>query len=206
MDLAAIQRALARIYTDSAFRECFLARPLAAGQALGLTAEEAEWLAQLPPGQVRFFARALQRKRLGQVARLLPLTCRSLGGEFERLFLHYADTASPGGARNCRDDAIAFVASLQEHSITGRLTPPWAADLARYEATWLQAARSATQCLAGSFRYPVGPLIRSLIAGQEEPHLPAQATLALWIRFSRNGRLHHEVLPLGRPRPASPCS
>ncbi len=86
MGLAAVQTALARLYTDAAWRDRFLAEPALAGPEAGLDAAETARLAALPPTQVELVATSLRRKRLGEVARLLPLTHRALKPRFAALF------------------------------------------------------------------------------------------------------------------------
>ena len=65
MGLLDVQSVLARLYTDSAFREGFFHDPFAAGT--GLTEAEQRLLAALDRQQVERFARSLKQKRLGLV-------------------------------------------------------------------------------------------------------------------------------------------
>jgi hypothetical protein len=196
MGLTEIQRALAQLYTDAGLRERFLADPRAVARALGLDRDDAEHLARLPAQPLRIFARSLLQKRMNAVARLLPLTHEGLGPEWEALFLRYADTRVPAGTQRHREDAIAFAAFLARLPGTEGIEP-WLADLVRYEAAWLQAARPECRFLARRFRYAVGALAQQRAA--EKPAPPRRrATLAVWVRPWRRGRLRHLLLSLRR--------
>jgi hypothetical protein len=200
MALAEVQRALARLYTDADTRERFLADAAAAGAALGLSAQETAQLAELPAQQLRFFAASLRRKRLGEVAKLLPLTHQALGAQFARLFWRYADSYLPGGTKKHPQDAIAFAAFIAD---AAPLDPPWAGDLARYEAAWLQGADPTRRAVWQRFRYPAGQLARAVAAGAAPPS--PRFTLTLWVRLWPGSRLRHLAITLPhRARAAIP--
>jgi hypothetical protein len=196
MALIEVQRALARLYTDEATRERFLADPAATGAALGLRADEAALLAQLPAAQLRHFAASLRRKRLGEVAKLLPLSHQALGARFAAHFWRYADTYLPRGTDKHRQDAIAFAAFLAG---AAALDPPWAGDLARYEAAWLQCAEPARRLLRLRLGYAPADLVRAASAAAPPP--PPRPILALWLRPPRTGHWHQLNLRLPRFRP-----
>jgi hypothetical protein len=192
MALAEVQRALARLYTDGEAREGFLADPAAGGAALGLSAADAALLAGLPAQQLRFFAASLRRKRLGEVAKRLPLTHQALGARFAALFWRYADTYLPSGTKKHRQDAIAFAAFIAAE----RPDPPWAGDLARYEAAWLQDSEPARRAVLQRFHYPVDRLAHAVAMGIAPP-VP-RPTLVLWLRLWSGGRLRHAAVALPR--------
>lgn len=60
---ADVERLLARLLTDQAFRERFLADPAEVARGEGLSAEEAEAVARMPVQDVRTAARSYQHKR-----------------------------------------------------------------------------------------------------------------------------------------------
>jgi hypothetical protein len=192
MALAEVQRALARLYTDTAVRERFLADPARVGAALGLSADEAALLARLPAAQLRYFADSLRRKRLGEVAKRLPLTHQALGARFAARFWQYADTFLPHGPHKHRQDAVAFAAFLAR---TAALDPPWAGELARYEAAWLESAAPTRRALWLRLGYPPGRLIQAAAGGATPP--APQPSLALWLRLRPGGRWCH--LTIGLP-------
>jgi hypothetical protein len=202
MELIDLQRALARLSTDAALREQFLADPEAASLALGLPPGSGEELARLPAQPLDSFARSLIHKRMGDVGKLLPHTRRALGERFGALFLEYArGTAGstavgrlPDGPRKFQEDAIAFAAFLQQ--VAGR-EPPWIDELARYEAVWLKMQDPHRRWTAGWFRYPISEIIRGLMIGVEVPRRQrAWTTVVVWFRVGLKGALRHWVVRL----------
>jgi hypothetical protein len=197
MGLAQVQMALARLYTDAAWRADFLADPEEAAAGLGLGAADVRQLAQLAPGQVQLVAGSLRRKRLNEVAKLLPLSHRALGPRFAALFWRHADTYLPRGTKRHRDDALAFAAFAARTARAEGLEPPWAADLMRYEAGWLAASVPGCRGLLRWFRYDPQALTRALV--RDAMPLPeARSTLALWVRLPRGGVWHRTVSWIGR--------
>ncbi len=63
MNTAALEAFLARLYTDDALRERFLAAPQAEAQRAGLNAAEAEALAAIDRVGLELNVRSLTRKR-----------------------------------------------------------------------------------------------------------------------------------------------
>lgn len=190
MGLAEFQSALARLYTDTALRERFFADPQGTGAALGLNDQEVRRLAQVSAQQVHFVARALVNKRLNEARKLLPLTTQVLGQQFAALFRRHAETSIPSGTKKHRNDALAFVAFLAR---CNEVTPDWAADVARYEAAWLEAHIPTRRLILRRFRYPVYDIVQALM--REQPATPqTRPTLALWLRFTGRGRIRHFVL------------
>lgn len=112
MDLAAQQRELAR-------------------RAVGVDRNRHS-PSELPLEQVEAFARSLVRKRAGEVRILLPRTAEALGSDFVKEFQRYAAGHSVEGAKRHAADAVAFARRL------GEAAPAWIADLARYEAAWVE--------------------------------------------------------------------
>lgn len=194
MGLAQVQAALARLYTDPAWRERFQTAPAPTAAALGLDAAEARQLAALPAAQVELVARSLVRKRLGEVAKLLPLSRQAFGPRFAALFWQHAAAYQPRGLRRHARDAVAFAAFLARAAPTELLVSPWAADLARYEAGWLTLAAPGPRLHVCWLGHDPRALVRALTRGGTPP--APRAALALWLRPLPRGRAWHAVLAL----------
>ena len=194
MELAQQQRLLARLYTNSALRQRFFAEPQAVLRELGMDASSASTLAAGSPTEIQFFAHSLQRKRLGDVAKVLPRTRLLLDGHFETLFLEYADKPVPPGPPQGRADALAFASFVQRSAQTEPLLSAWAAHVVRYEAARLRAIDS--RFLVRFFRYPVRALQQVSSARAIVPPLRPQTTFACWFRLTRSGRLRQISLSL----------
>ncbi len=201
MGLAKLQGVLARLYTDAGLRERFFADPQTVGEALGLSDEESQQLAQLSAQQVNFFADSLKRKRLNEACKLMPLTHRVLGKRFGALFRRYADTHVPRGTKKHLEDALAFSAFVEQASpIKG--IERWTVDLLRYEAAWLKAWDPTCRWILRWFQHPVAKLVHRLEMENEVPLPRAKPTIAFWFRLSPRGRLCHFVLSLPLLRPS----
>lgn len=197
MGLAQTQALLARLLTDAALRERFLLDPLAVGREWGLTPGEAGELAAVSQRQLNDAARALLFKRLREVEKLLPLARRALGGDFGDLFLRYAETGAPVGAKRHRADAVAFARHLDALSRAGRDVPAWAAEITRCEAAGLEMGDPARRWRGAWFRYDLERLSRDLMAGKP-PAPRIRPMLAVWLRPSRGGRVRLICLRLPR--------
>jgi len=191
--LIEVQHVLARLYTDGSLREQFLADPESVGKGLGISADEARQLAEAR-ASIRYFARSLQVKRLGEAGRFLPATRRALGVRYGPLFLKYADTPPPTGPRKLQEDALRFVRFLATHPEPG--FEPWLLELARFEAAWIDARAPAPRLLVRFFRWPVQRLVQEDGTATMRP----EWGLGLWIRTSGRKRLHHYWLRLSWPR------
>jgi hypothetical protein len=198
MGLAEVQVFLARLYTDPELRARFLADPTAAAVAAGLDADDVAGAAHVPPTQVRLFARSLLRKRLGEVAKLLPATRAAVGDRFARWFFGYAETTAPDGIDKHWRDAQAFAAYLLRMPELDEL-PMNARETLRYEAAWLRALDPGRRFQVRGFRYATRDLLRPdrLAGPRMEP--PACPTVVTWWRFSATGCLHQREwqLPFG---------
>lgn len=199
MDLTQMQRALAKLYTDPSWRKQFFVNPQAVGEAWGLSATDTQQMAQLQVQQVDFFAGSLQRKRLNEICKLLPLSHRVLGKRFAELFRRYAETHLPKGAKQHQEDVIAFVTYVEDIVRNERLEPAWVVELLRYEKARLIAARPARRLTVRWFGCAINKLVQSLAQEDGTPCLIERPSLALWFRFSRQARLRQIILslPLG---------
>lgn len=187
MGLTEVQHALARLYTDSTFRERFFTAPDVVGPELGITAGEAEQLAASRASIVRF-ARSLQIKRLGEAGRFLPATRRHLGSRYGPLFLEYAAAPPPTGSRKPQEDALRFARFLGDRPEA--LPEPWLADLARFEAAWIELGSPRRRLLVRVFHWPVQHLAGVSTVGAVRP----ARGVGIWIRWGVQWRLTHHWL------------
>jgi hypothetical protein len=189
MALADVQAVLARLFTEAPFRASFFEDPLAVGHASGLDPAEAQALAELSRSEVDGFAATLRRKRLADVRRVLPLTARALGAAFGDLARSAVASAARPGRHH--DDARAIVDRLRGLARSYQLEPPWAADLARYEATFGVAQRRRACLLVRRFRFPVAALAVAILGGAPMADVKPCMTVGIWVRWpGRRGDFH----------------
>ena len=190
MDLTMTQLLLARLYTDTALRQRFLSDPEAVGREFGLDREQTSQFDRLSGRQVSFFAESLIRKRLGEVRKLLPLTRKVLGKEFDALFHQYAERHRLVMPKPHQNDATAFCAFLEKAAGMDVVKNPWALDLARFETACQEANIIAGPCcIVLLFQYSVRELARSMEEASAISVPAPRHTLVVWLRFSRQGRL-----------------
>ncbi|HMD02170.1 MAG TPA: hypothetical protein VKG44_04310 [Candidatus Baltobacteraceae bacterium] len=113
MALAQLQHALAALFTDARERERLVREPSEFARRYSLDPQELTALGALPAGAFRGYADSLERKRVAEVAKLLPRSADALGPAFRRAFFHYARSAAPSGPGDCRRDARRFARHLQ---------------------------------------------------------------------------------------------
>ncbi|MEZ0371158.1 MAG: hypothetical protein ACAI44_18840 [Candidatus Sericytochromatia bacterium] len=192
MGLAQLQQALARLYTDAAFRERFWTTEANAelnpehkaelGRELGLNPAEIEQLVRLSRERLAYFADSLQQKRYHAVCKLLPRSHRLMPERFRSLFQAYAPTYLPSGSQKHQHDAVRFAAHAAADPSPDRAqAAPWQRELLRYEALPLRAQLQASGLLYACVRYPVWDSLvwdpATLGSGQRVP-----LTLCLWFR------------------------
>jgi hypothetical protein len=195
MGLTQVQELLARLYTEPELRERFSADPQGVGEALGLDAEEAGRLAQLPAAEIDRFARSLVHKRRSEVEKLLPLTRRALGPRFPVLFREHAARFMPNGVKKQFHDAVAFAEFLARRVQQEGTEAGWVGELAQYESAWLEAEALAQPWIARTFRYPVHQL---RLYWEEGAVLEVRPSLLLWLRPRWASRCRH--LAVSAPR------
>ncbi len=189
MALADVQAVVARLFTEAPFRASFFDNPVAVGRASGLDPAEAQALSELSRSEVDGFAATLRRKRVADVRSVLPLTARALGAAFGDLAR--PAVASAAGPGRHRDDARAVVERLRGLARCYRLEPPWAADLAGYEATFGVAQRRQACLLVRRFRFPVAALAVAILGGAPITDVEPCMTVAIWVRWpGRHGVFH----------------
>jgi hypothetical protein len=192
MGLAETQRALARLYTDADIRERFFTDPRAGAASLGLSEDEAGALASVERDRLGSFARSLIGKRLSAVASLVPLTAAALDRDFGPLFRAHAREYLPRGTKKHREDALAFLRFLENHT---ELPSRRVLDTAHYEACWLLISEPRSRLLVRLLRF-APPLTGRARPGAQLTPLGAAPTVAVWIRAG--GSIYHWLLP--RPR------
>jgi hypothetical protein len=202
MGLAEVQKVMAELFIDQAIRSQFFDDPTAIGAKLGLSAMEAQSLAQVSQCQFEQFGNSLVRKRRDQVRRSLPNTAGVLGREFTSLFDRYMNQARPRGSRADLDDAADFVAALERSKAS--LQPEWIVDLAQYELAWRCSARPGHRLIVRRFRFPI-----CRTTGAQDPGPTARRpTLAIWWRPPWRKSVRHVVIsaPVWRFRRRNACS
>ena len=190
MELAQQQKLVARLCIDREFREEFFANPAQVAAHQGLTVA-AEGLAELHHEQLRQFARLLRTRRLGAVGAALPLTRRALGNKFVERFKLYALRPPPAGVQHPVADAIGFVDFLREHAREHQFERVWSLSLARYEAARLGARWLGHRLVVRWLPHRVGALLPHLAKGSVGAGNFDRPTLAVWWRWSDDGKLHH---------------
>jgi hypothetical protein len=182
VDLKATQRLLARLYTDDTLRQRFAVDPASVAKELNIALDAARQMKGLSGAQVATFARSLARKRLNEVQRALPATCGALGSRLAQLFGRYAAQFHPQGMHRGLTDALVFAKSLSRE-------PRTIADLARYEANWLQFRYGRAWPLLAIFRSDP----RESSGGRRHEH-DDRWLVAVWFRFA--GRPRHVIVRL----------
>ena len=196
MDLSAIQRLLAGLYTDDELRQRFSVNATAIAKEFGIVPEDARQLEDLSTAQVAGFARTLERKRLNELQRTLPGTSRALGSRLAHQFGLHVARFHPQGMRRGLDDAIAFANLLS-------CDPGRIADLARYELSWLQFRHGRTWPVLAVFRSDP----RETATGRCLMSNDNRWIIAVWFRFA--GRPRHLAIRLphvfyGKKRTSDP--
>jgi hypothetical protein len=202
MALADVQATLARLFTDAPFRASFFADPVAVGRANGLDPAEAQTLAALSRNEADDFAGTLRRKRADDVRKVLPLTARALGGAYRHHILPVT-AGSPRPGRH-RDDAHALVEHLGRIARSGQLEPPWAADLARYEATFGDVLHRRSGILVRRFRYPVARLAAAVLRGDTATDITLRTTVGIWVRWPGRRGIFHRIWQAGSAAARAP--
>src|SRR5687767_2588309 len=110
MGLREQQDLLARLYTDADFSAAFFADPSGLSAVKGLSLAEADEIQSAAQDEIRFFAQSLISKRLREVEKLLPLTCRYVKLDLRPLFEEFANEFNPTSTKKHLEDAIEFSA------------------------------------------------------------------------------------------------
>jgi hypothetical protein len=189
MSLLDVQNLLARIFTDEDLRLRFLSEPDKIGIENNLSAAEIEQIRQILPEQINFFADSLFYKRLHEVEKLLPLTRKALGTEFEKYFREFANQFLPQTIKKHLEDAIEFIEFLQSKKIE----PVWAKDLARFEGARLSFNNSEKRILLKRFDFDIREIIKEISrqGAKAQSDFPGRKTYAVWLRIGK--RVKHFI-------------
>lgn len=112
MPSADLQAAIARLSTDTDFRQRFLRDPARAAAALGLREDDRAALLAVDRGRLQRLAGSLLAKRAQEVAEMMPTVARALGTEWRERFLAHAARFRPGGTYLLEADAVRFLETL----------------------------------------------------------------------------------------------
>lgn len=184
MGLRETQALLARLFTDAGLRRAFFEDPQAAARGLGLSGDDARTLAALDRREVEDFARCLLGKRALDAGKVLPLTARALGEDFDRLLFEAIE--GPPSRERHRGDAAALARLLAAR----KLNPAWTGDLARFEMAFVTAARPGV--FLRRFDWPINDVARQLLAGAHVDVAPRRR-FGIWFR-APGGKLHWRLV------------
>jgi len=186
MELAAEQKLLARVYTDSTLRNRFFADPVGIGAAFGLSPDTARQLAALPKDQVHQFTKALRRHRLESVFEELPLSRKLFGRRFAELFKDYVVKHQLPENGFPWKDAVQFVRHAIQNAKPSVEVARWELEFMRYEATRLEFNHSPDRARTFFSLYRVNSLDPPLKAGDIPESCPALPCFTLFWRWTVN--------------------
>lgn len=194
MSLKTIQEVLARIYTDSKLRDNFLTNPDVVGISLGLNCQEIQKLSQLSSQQVNLFAISLKRKRLAEIRKLLPLTNKVLGKEFDRLFFKFSESYLPTGNQKHLLDSIAFSDFLERYLSAETIQPVWSLDVLRYEKIRLKMFQGKKLIICARFNYRLEYLI-DFLNSESQSMLHPHPNINIWFKLTPNSKWRSVFIP-----------
>ena len=196
MSLLTVQKALARIYTDSKLRDDFLANPDVVGRTLELNCTEIQQLSQLSSQEVNLFASSLKYKRLSEIRKLLPLTTKFLGKDLNKLFFAYAETYLPTKKSKHLDDAIQFANFVINNVHQRSNQSEWLLDIIRYEQVRLKKLQSQKNILCTRYKYSLDTLFGSLNTSNSTPQLERRKVIVIWFKLPVGYRWYPVTIPL----------
>ncbi len=184
MPLKEQQDFLARLYTNKLLRKRFFTDPQGVGVEAGLTTGDIKALCTMEPSTIEDFAQSLVHKRMGQIPKYLPITCKLLEKKFHPIFHSFTEQYTPHGSKKHREDAIAFATYLRELQPSREDLPLWLIEVAAYEANRQEIQHPDFRWMIRRYRYPVHRMIRAIQENKEVVPKP-RAMLFLWIRYHR---------------------
>jgi len=189
MELAATQKLLARIYTDSTLRNRFFADPVSIGASFGLSAEEAQTLAELPKDDVHDFTKSIRRQRLESVTALLPETVKILGRRFGELFREYVVKSQLSADAHPWTDAIRFCTACITAQKLKVTVKRWEMEMMRYEGARLEFLHGEKSMQMHFSMYGVTRAANTLAAGGEVTSIMPIPGWAVFIRWGKGGAI-----------------
>jgi hypothetical protein len=188
--LAEVQRALATLATDEATRDRLRYEPEAFARAFALVPEELAQVRAIGEARVLAYVDSLQRKRLAEVVRLLPLSARADGSTLRRAFLHHARRVplGAGKARYVRD-VLTFARHVTPSLSTGDVTlsrskgseTPAFRELLDYESASLRAASATAFFRLRMYAFPVHRVARAVARGESWKGFGRRRTVVIWL-------------------------
>lgn len=191
MELAATQKLLARLCTDSILRNRFYADPASVGRNFGLKPAESQKIAEnLPQDQVHSFTKNLRRKRLADVTAQLPLTSSAIGRQFAEVFKEYViQNPPPEGAASWRD-ALGFRNFFQQYARKNKLKPSWARGLLHFECRGIETEHTDVKFRFAFYLRRIPRFAKQLNAGKDVKAPAPIPSVAIWWRSSKRGPIH----------------
>lgn len=179
MGLKEQQDLLARLYTDSEFQNRFLKDPSTAADGEGLLPLEIEEIARIAPDEMKFFADSLFWKRFREVQKLLPLSAKETGEQFQTLFREFSAGFNPTSVKKHLEDSLQFATFLSARSeLTERVK-----DVVKFESTRLKHNTQNRRYSYVRLGHDLRPLIRS-----DSDSIPRRRSTAIWLRIGKRTR------------------
>jgi len=203
--LAEVQRALATLATNEVTRDRLRDEPESFARDFGLAPGELAQVRAIGEPRMLAYVDSLQRKRLAEAVRLLPLSARADGPAFRGTFLRHARRVplAAGKARYVRD-VLAFArnatvtlspspfdklraTSPRSTTVTLSLSKgdldvaPALRELLDYEAAWLRAASAPALVRVRVYAFPVQRVARAVARGEPWDGLARRRTVVIWL-------------------------
>jgi len=180
MSLREQQNFLAKLYTDEQFRRDFLSEPLKIGAENYLTESEIAEISEMLPEEISFFAESLSRKRLREVEKLLPLTRKLLGDDFQHFFHKYSQFYNPQTSKKHLEDAIEFCNFLQKSDSVSEISK----NTAKYERAKLKFYGDGKQLVVCVLSYDVREISQQS-ANKTNINTNKKTKIAIWFRVGK---------------------
>ncbi len=182
MALAQIQRALATLATSDAARERLRDDPGTFARDFALAPVELAQLRSIGESRVLAYVDSLQRKRVAEAVRLLPLSARAGGPALRRAFGRHARRVplGAGKARYLRD-VLAFARHAHVALSPSKGVTPELAGLLDYEATGLRAAYAPAFFRIRAYAFPVRRVAHALARGEPWDGFGRRRTVVVWL-------------------------
>ena len=175
MSLQQQQDFLARLFTDENLRQNFLSEPRKIGAENGLSETEIDDLRTVLPEQLNFFADSLYWKRLREVEKILPLTRKFFGEDFDKFFREFSQYFNPQSVKKHLEDAVEFCEFLQKKDISGI-----AKNTAKYEGAKLEFFGYGKCFVACKLDFDFREIQHNK---SQNPTLPKRKTIAIWLKI-----------------------
>lgn len=182
MGLKEQQNLLAKLYTDPVFAASFFDDPQI-GTSQTFSISEAEEIAATTSEEIRIFVDSLILKRLREVEKLLPITKRFLGDDFQTRFREHAQKFNPVSVKKHFEDALRFRAFLELEPSIG----PLAKDVVKLETLKLRHFAEGRRFTAGLFRHDVRPIFDSHVS-KDRQMVENRRSVAVWWRLNKRSR------------------